>query len=102
MSPPRLTFAGVIGGYGTAPVVREVSGQVARGEVLCVLGRNGTGKTTLMRLLMGYLPAGKAACGSTASRSRHSQHRLAACWGSVTVRRNGPCSMISQCVTISR
>jgi ABC-type branched-subunit amino acid transport system ATPase component len=56
MSPPRLAFAGVIGGYGTAPVVREVSGQVARGEVLCVLGRNGTGKTTLMRLLMGYLP----------------------------------------------
>jgi ABC-type branched-subunit amino acid transport system ATPase component len=33
-----------------------VSGQVAPGKVLCVLGRNGTGKTTLMRLLMGYLP----------------------------------------------
>jgi branched-chain amino acid transport system ATP-binding protein len=56
MTPPRLTFAGIIGGYGTAPVVREVSGQVAPGEVLCVLGRNGTGKTTLMKLLMGYLP----------------------------------------------
>jgi urea transport system ATP-binding protein len=45
----------VIGGYGAAPVVRDVSGQVAPGEVLCVLGRNGTGKTTLMKLLMGYL-----------------------------------------------
>ena len=56
MSPPRLTFVGVVGGYGAAAVVREVSGQVAPGEVLCVLGRNGTGKTTLMKLLMGYLP----------------------------------------------
>jgi branched-chain amino acid transport system ATP-binding protein len=45
----------VTGGYGTAPVVCGVSGQVAPGEVLCVLGRNGTGKTTLMKLLMGYL-----------------------------------------------
>jgi branched-chain amino acid transport system ATP-binding protein len=55
MSAPRLAFTGVTGGYGTAPVVRDVSGQVAPGEVLCVLGRNGTGKTTLMKLLMGYL-----------------------------------------------
>jgi branched-chain amino acid transport system ATP-binding protein len=55
MSLPRLVFDGVTGGYGSAPVVREVSGQVAPSEVLCVLGRNGTGKTTLMRLLMGYL-----------------------------------------------
>ena len=55
MSLPRLVFDGVTGGYGSAPVVREVSGQVAPGETLCVLGRNGTGKTTLMRLLMGYL-----------------------------------------------
>ncbi len=55
MSLPRLAFEAVTGGYGTAAVVRDVSGQVAPGEALCVLGRNGTGKTTLMRLLMGYL-----------------------------------------------
>ena len=55
MSAARLAFAGVTGGYGTAPVVRAVSGAAAPGEVLCVLGRNGTGKTTLMKLLMGYL-----------------------------------------------
>ena len=55
MSAACLAFAGVTGGYGTAPVVRAVSGAVAPGEVLCVLGRNGTGKTTLMKLLMGYL-----------------------------------------------
>ncbi len=55
MSEVRLAFDGVTGGYGTAPVVRDVSGAVAPGQVLCVLGRNGTGKTSLMKLLMGYL-----------------------------------------------
>ena len=55
MSLPRLVFEGLTGGYGSAPVVRGVSGQVSPGETLCVLGRNGTGKTTLMKLLMGYL-----------------------------------------------
>jgi ABC-type branched-subunit amino acid transport system ATPase component len=55
MSEVRLAFDGVTGGYGTAPVVRDVSGAVAPGQALCVLGRNGTGKTSLMKLLMGYL-----------------------------------------------
>jgi urea transport system ATP-binding protein len=55
MSAPRLAFDGVSGGYGTAPVVRNVSGAAAAGEALCVLGRNGVGKTTLMKLLFGHL-----------------------------------------------
>lgn len=52
----RLQFDGVAGGYGDVDVVRGVSGQVARGEVLCVIGRNGVGKSTLMKLLFGQLP----------------------------------------------
>lgn len=56
MTGPLLDFEGVTGGYGTTVVVREVSGSVAPGQVLCVLGRNGVGKTTLMRLLSGHLP----------------------------------------------
>jgi ABC-type branched-subunit amino acid transport system ATPase component len=56
MKAPRLAFDRVSGGYGTALVVRAVSGGVAPGEALCVLGRNGVGKTTLMKLLFGYLP----------------------------------------------
>ena len=59
MSAPRLAFAAVSGGYGAATVVREVSGAAASGEVLCVLGRNGVGKTTLMKLLFGHLPGGR-------------------------------------------
>ena len=52
----RLEFDAVVGGYGGVAVVRGVSGAVAAGEVLCVIGRNGVGKSTLMKLLFGELP----------------------------------------------
>jgi len=56
MSAPRLAFDNVTGGYGSTMIVRGVSGAVAPGEVLCVLGRNGVGKSTLLKLLFGFLP----------------------------------------------
>jgi urea transport system ATP-binding protein len=55
MSGARLEFEGLVGGYASAPVLRGVGGAVASGEVLCVIGRNGVGKSTLMKLLFGYL-----------------------------------------------
>jgi urea transport system ATP-binding protein len=56
MSASRLVFANVSGGYGSTTIVRDVSGAAISGEALCVLGRNGVGKSTLMKLLLGYLP----------------------------------------------
>jgi ABC-type branched-subunit amino acid transport system ATPase component len=55
MNPPRLAVEDVTGGYGTAAVVRGASGAVGTGEVLCVLGRNGVGKSTLLKLVFGHL-----------------------------------------------
>ncbi|MFI6451845.1 ABC transporter ATP-binding protein [Streptosporangium amethystogenes] len=43
-------------GYGRLEVLHDVSLKVAEGEIITVLGPNGTGKTTLMRLLSGVLP----------------------------------------------
>jgi branched-chain amino acid transport system ATP-binding protein len=54
--PPRLAFEGLSGGYGDVVVVRGIDGAVAAGEVLCVIGRNGVGKSTLLKLLFGQLP----------------------------------------------
>jgi urea transport system ATP-binding protein len=45
----------VSGGYGSGLVVRDVSLSVARGEVVCLLGRNGVGKSTLAKLACGFL-----------------------------------------------
>lgn len=57
MSSPLLRFDDLSGGYGATTVVRSISGLVEAGQALCVLGRNGVGKTTLMRILSGHLPA---------------------------------------------
>ena len=43
-------------GYGDITVLREVSISAGDGEILAVLGRNGMGKTTLIRCLAGLLP----------------------------------------------
>ncbi len=54
-TPWLLRFSGLEGGYGDTVVLRGVDGGVRAGQVLGVLGRNGVGKTTLMRLLTGGL-----------------------------------------------
>ena len=41
--------------YGNVQVLRELSVEVAAGEVLCLLGRNGAGKTTALKAIMGLL-----------------------------------------------
>jgi len=45
------------GGYGRVAVVHGVDVAVAAGEVVGILGHNGMGKSTLLKLIMGFLPA---------------------------------------------
>ncbi len=42
--------------YGAAHVLREVSLEASAGKVTCVLGRNGVGKTSLLRAIVGQQP----------------------------------------------
>lgn len=56
-------------GYGRIPVLRGVRLNMAPGEFTGILGRNGMGKTTLLRALMGELPLTGAASRSTAATS---------------------------------
>lgn len=48
-------------GYGTLQVVRDVSFDVSAGEVLCLTGRNGAGKTTSLKTVMGLVRATEGA-----------------------------------------
>jgi len=48
--------------YGPAQVLFDISLRIGAGEVVTLLGRNGMGKTTTIRTIMGLLPA----CGGTA------------------------------------
>jgi len=43
--------------YGGSHILRDVSFEVPAGKVTALLGRNGVGKTTLLRTLMGVIPA---------------------------------------------
>ncbi len=43
--------------YGGSHILRDLSFEARVGEVTCLLGRNGVGKTTLLKCLMGVVPA---------------------------------------------
>lgn len=51
----HLRLAGVSAGYGTAPVIQDVSLTVALGEIVTVVGPNGAGKSTLLKTVLGIL-----------------------------------------------
>jgi branched-chain amino acid transport system ATP-binding protein len=51
-----LTLEKVSGSYGEMQVVRDISFTLAAGEVLGLMGRNGVGKTSVLRTVMGLVP----------------------------------------------
>ncbi|MBB3944203.1 branched-chain amino acid transport system ATP-binding protein [Rhizobium skierniewicense] len=54
-----LNTVGLWSGYGGKPVLQGVDIQVREGEIVAVIGRNGVGKSTLMKSLIGLLPRDK-------------------------------------------
>ena len=52
-----LTVANLNQYYGGSHILRDVSFELPPGKVTALLGRNGVGKTTLLRTLMGLVPA---------------------------------------------
>ena len=55
--------------YGASHTLRGVSLSVEKGQCLALLGRNGVGKTTLLKCLMGVLPVAQRQRDT--GRSRH-------------------------------
>ena len=80
MSEPLLSVRGLRNGYGGKPVLQGVDIDVQPGEIVAVIGRNGVGKTTLLRSLIGLLPLQAGAIswrGETVDRmSAHRRARL--------------------------
>lgn len=56
-----LELAEVSGGYGAVQVLRGLSLVARPGEVTCVMGRNGAGKTTMLRAIMGQIAVASGA-----------------------------------------
>jgi branched-chain amino acid transport system ATP-binding protein len=51
-----LAASDLVSGYGLGAVIHGVSFEVGAGEVVCLLGRNGAGKSTTLRSVMGLTP----------------------------------------------
>lgn len=52
-----LSTIGLRAGYGGKPVLQGLDLTVREGEIVAVIGRNGVGKSTLMKSLIGLVPA---------------------------------------------
>jgi urea transport system ATP-binding protein len=52
-----LEVAGINQSYGESHIIWDASLQVEPGSCTCLMGRNGVGKSTLLKVIMGLLPA---------------------------------------------
>lgn len=52
---PLLSIVDVVAGYGGPPIVRGITAQVGRGEIVTVVGPNGAGKSTFLKAIAGLL-----------------------------------------------
>jgi urea transport system ATP-binding protein len=53
---PILQMAGVHANYDATPILRGINLEVTSGQIVAIIGRNGVGKTTMMRCMIGLLP----------------------------------------------
>lgn len=85
-----LQVQGLSAGHGDAVVLRDVSFSLGQGQSLALLGRNGTGKTTLIDTLVGVARrhAGSIALAGRDISALAPQHRAAAGIGWVPQERN--------------
>jgi osmoprotectant transport system ATP-binding protein len=54
---PAVALSGVTLGYGSVPVIEDLSLALAEGQTHCLLGPSGSGKSTLLRAITGLAPA---------------------------------------------
>lgn len=55
--PVDLRVTGLSKSFAGTPIFKDVSFGLSRGEAVAIVGANGTGKSTLLRCLMGLIPA---------------------------------------------
>jgi urea transport system ATP-binding protein len=52
-----LAIEGLSAGYGESRIVNDITLAVDEGQIVCLMGRNGVGKTTLLKTIMGLIKA---------------------------------------------
>jgi urea transport system ATP-binding protein len=73
-----LNIQNLEAGYGGSAILRGINIQVEPGQVVCLMGRNGVGKTTLLKSIMGLLRPSRGTIGwNDGDITRHSTDRRA-------------------------
>jgi branched-chain amino acid transport system ATP-binding protein len=54
-SPPKLALTEISSGYGAINIINALSLAVATGEIFALMGKNGMGKTTLLKAILGFV-----------------------------------------------
>lgn len=57
MAEPLLEIVNLTASYGSGPILQGVTLRIGPGEIVATIGRNGVGKSTLMKAVMGLVPA---------------------------------------------
>lgn len=85
-----LVIEALSAGYGQAVILHDINFSIAQGQTLALLGRNGTGKTTLINTIAGAtrLHAGRMSLGGVALHRLSSHQRAAAGVGWVPQERD--------------
>src|ERR1700749_4236916 len=58
-----LAVKGLRCGYGRTEVIHNLDLDVARGEIVCLIGANGAGKSTVIKAIVGLIPAASGSIG---------------------------------------
>jgi urea transport system ATP-binding protein len=79
MTENVLSVDGIRVGYGQSQVIPNLSFQAAPNEIVAIMGRNGMGKTTLFKALIGILPigAGEIVLGGSKLNGKEPYERVA-------------------------
>lgn len=78
ISPTLLTVSGLQAWYGAAKILYDVDLNVERGEVVALMGRNGAGKSTTMKSIMGLIDKRQGQLRFMGRDiSKHSTHEIA-------------------------
>lgn len=85
---PALRAEGVSVSYGAVTAVRDVSFDVERGDYFCIVGGNGSGKSSLLRALLGIVPVSGGGIRFGVPRDR-----VAYCPQSSSIERDFPASV---------
>ena len=81
--------------YGPAHILFDIALEVGEGEVVALLGRNGAGKSTTFRSIVGLVAQRVRAGSCSKARTYRLSRRMRSCVaGSVTCRRSGASSPI--------